>query len=145
MNMQIENNFITSDENGMKHWLFSTRLSLSFKVIHLTRLGRSSWLLTSWIINEFEKTSFHHSGKCAEPSIIDKFSVTSCDSRRGKDGQVAPCNKDLLFNRENPKVKFRLSQYSYRQFYHLWLNLVLRKKNRKKDAHSVPNFYQYLS
>ena len=53
--------------------------------------------------------SFHHSGKCAEANIIDKSSVSSCDSRQGKDGQVEPCNKDLLFDRESPKVKIRLS------------------------------------
>ena len=47
--------------------------------------------------------------KCAEANIIDKSSVASCDSRQGKDGQVETCNKDLLFNRESPKVKFRLS------------------------------------
>ena len=47
-----------SDENVKKHWWFSTGVSLSFKVIHLTRMERSGWLITSWIINEFEKSSF---------------------------------------------------------------------------------------
>ena len=55
MNMQIKNNFITSDENVMKHYWLSTGVSLSFEVIHLTRMGRSGCLITSWIINEFEK------------------------------------------------------------------------------------------
>ena len=27
---------------------------MSFKVIHLTGMGRSGWLITSWVINEFE-------------------------------------------------------------------------------------------
>ena len=34
MNMQIKNNFIASDENVMKHYWFSTGVSLSFEVIH---------------------------------------------------------------------------------------------------------------
>ena len=54
MNMQIKDNFVTSDDNVMKHKWFSTGVSLSFKLIHLTRMGRSGWLITSWIINEFE-------------------------------------------------------------------------------------------
>ena len=56
MIMQIKNNL--GDENVKKHWWFSTGVSLSFKVIHLTRMERSGWLITSWIINEFEKSSF---------------------------------------------------------------------------------------
>ena len=35
-----------------------------------------------------KKTSFHHSGKCTEPKIIDKSIVTSCDSRREKEVRV---------------------------------------------------------
>ena len=38
----------------MKTW-WNTGVSLSFKVIHMTRMGRAGWLITSWIINEFEK------------------------------------------------------------------------------------------
>ncbi|RMX50270.1 hypothetical protein pdam_00018200, partial [Pocillopora damicornis] len=35
-----------------------------------------------------KKTSFHHSGKCTEPKVIDKSIVTSCNSRREKEVRV---------------------------------------------------------
>lgn len=36
---------------------------MSFKVIHLTRMGLSGWLIRSWIINEFENKFWKHSDR----------------------------------------------------------------------------------
>ena len=95
-----------------------------------------------------KKTSFHHSGKGTEPKIIDKSIVKSCDSRREKEVRVEenPVTKISCPAKKAQKLSSdSLSRVTTPILYHLKVNLVLREWNPKKDAHSVPDFYQSLS
>ena len=58
------------------------------RVIHLTRMGRSGWLITSWIINEFENFLNNPQSECYNVSKLNNIFNTT----QGKRISLFHCN-----------------------------------------------------